>query len=450
MLPPGFRPIVRTTFSVAGDVASFDQAGFRSALLSQFSEAEDVTLTVTPGSVNVVATLIMRSRASAESAANRIATTPTSTMQSNWFGSVNGGAGVVIENTPSATTTVAVLSPPPPKPPPPPRPPPPAPPPLAESPAPPVTTSGASPQQEEGLSGRSVLSVAADISFIVVGVLVTLTVACCSVYLMRRRARRAEEQRRQKEIDEARLEALATARAEARAELQAALESLRSSPMANCPAARGGGALPLDYTSPSPLGSIDPSQMQTPWTVDDGRPPSRRPSSRKQVIRRSGPPQQPEDELGLAEWLEQAAFCSDTVLPTNYDEPSVEPDEEQPPPQTQSTVVHTDRPLSPYGELASPRPPHVESITLPRPPHRSQGLSRARALSQRVPSGFQGVQHQSSVREAARRWEGGAVSDRPRIISEERTTERVNYAQPPPSARGYTRREGGGYETYFV
>ena len=200
---------------------------------------------------------------------------------------------------------------------------------------------------------------------------------------MRRRARRAEEQRRQKEIDEARLEALATARAEARAELQAALESLRSSPMANCPAARGGGALPLDYTSPSPLGSIDPSQMQTPWTVDDGRPPSRRPSSRKQVIRRSGPPQQPEDELGLAEWLEQAAFCSDTVLPTNYDEPSVEPDEEQPPPQTQSTVVHTDRPLSPYGELPSPRPPHVDSITLPRPPHRSpRPLEGARPLAE--------------------------------------------------------------------
>ena len=114
----------------------------------------------------------------------------------------------------------------------------------------------------------------------------------------------------------------------------------------------------------------------------------------------------------FAEWLEQAAICSDTVLPTNYDEPSVEPDEEQPPPQTQSTVVHTDRPLSPYGELPSPRPPHVESITLPRPPHRSQGLSRARALSQRVPSGFQGVQHQSSVREAARRCSFRSLRDK--------------------------------------
>ena len=93
---------MRSTFVVAGDVASFDAEGFRLALLAQFGEAEEVTLRVTSASVRVEVTLTMASSSAAMRAADTIATTPVATMQSSWFASVNGGAGVTIENVPTS------------------------------------------------------------------------------------------------------------------------------------------------------------------------------------------------------------------------------------------------------------------------------------------------------------------------------------------------------------
>ena len=106
-LPPArpgtaYSAVMRSTCVVAGDVASFDAEGFRLALLAQFGEAEEVTLRVTSASVRVEVTLTMASSSAAMRAADTIATTPVATMQSSWFASVNGGAGVTIENVPTS------------------------------------------------------------------------------------------------------------------------------------------------------------------------------------------------------------------------------------------------------------------------------------------------------------------------------------------------------------
>ena len=106
-LPPArpgtaYSAVMRSTFVVAGDVASFDAEGFRLALLAQFGEAEEVTLRVTSASVRVEVTLTMASSSAAMRAADTIATTPVATMQSSWFASVNGGEGVTIENVPTS------------------------------------------------------------------------------------------------------------------------------------------------------------------------------------------------------------------------------------------------------------------------------------------------------------------------------------------------------------
>ena len=83
--------IVDTSFTVAGDVASFDAPAFRSALLAKFTDAVDVRLAVSAASVRVNATIVMPSIAAANVAADAIRTTPMATMQAEWFGSGEGG-----------------------------------------------------------------------------------------------------------------------------------------------------------------------------------------------------------------------------------------------------------------------------------------------------------------------------------------------------------------------
>ena len=66
-------------------MTSFDSAGFRAALLAQFTDAQEATITATAASVNVKAVLLMSSAASAASAASAIASTTVGDMQSDWF-----------------------------------------------------------------------------------------------------------------------------------------------------------------------------------------------------------------------------------------------------------------------------------------------------------------------------------------------------------------------------
>lgn len=80
---------MRTRFTVSGDIATFDAAAFRAALYLQFPEAKDIRLAVSPGSVQVAVTMTMSSEDAADSAAATIASTPTTDMQSRWFGGLN-------------------------------------------------------------------------------------------------------------------------------------------------------------------------------------------------------------------------------------------------------------------------------------------------------------------------------------------------------------------------
>jgi hypothetical protein len=157
--PPGgvYKVTVRTTFTLAGSVDTFDPAPFRTALLAQFPAAEEVVLTVTAvrralgsmaedvassghrrrlQSIAVGAKLIMPSATAASAASTSISSTPATTMSSSWF-----GGSVSVASVTAATVQSEVLiapSPPPPTPPPPscpPHSPPPTPP--AEPPLPP-------------------------------------------------------------------------------------------------------------------------------------------------------------------------------------------------------------------------------------------------------------------------------------------------------------------------
>jgi len=108
---------VTATFLLAGDVASFDEAGFRMALLARFADAADVLLAVSTASVRVVATLLLPSASAAARVAREIATTPMATMERSWFASVNGRAGVTLESPPTAQVVAQHLPLPPPAPP---------------------------------------------------------------------------------------------------------------------------------------------------------------------------------------------------------------------------------------------------------------------------------------------------------------------------------------------
>ena len=107
--------IVDTSFTVAGDVASFDAPAFRSALLAKFTDAVDVRLAVSAASVRVNATIVMPSIAAANVAADAIRNTPVATMQEEWFGAGGrvgdggggGGATIRLEAAPVVEGIVA-------------------------------------------------------------------------------------------------------------------------------------------------------------------------------------------------------------------------------------------------------------------------------------------------------------------------------------------------------
>ena len=106
---------MKASFTVEGDVATFDADGFRLALLARFSDADDVTLVVTPASIRVDATIVMPDESTATSAADVITTTPISEMQRDWFASVGGGAGITINSMRDVsvgTVSIASISPP--------------------------------------------------------------------------------------------------------------------------------------------------------------------------------------------------------------------------------------------------------------------------------------------------------------------------------------------------
>jgi len=105
---------VQASFTVAGDVASFDSTGFRDALHARFSDAEEVTIVVTSASVRVDATIVMPNQSAATSVASDITSTPTEDMQREWFASVGGGAGVKLASVRATVASVTVSAPSPP------------------------------------------------------------------------------------------------------------------------------------------------------------------------------------------------------------------------------------------------------------------------------------------------------------------------------------------------
>jgi hypothetical protein len=108
-------PAVTASFTVQGDVASFDSEGFRDALLARFTDAEDVTLVVTSASIIVEATIVMRDESAAQSAATAISTTNMADMERDWFANVGGGTGLSIAAvSAAAVASVLVVAPSPP------------------------------------------------------------------------------------------------------------------------------------------------------------------------------------------------------------------------------------------------------------------------------------------------------------------------------------------------
>jgi hypothetical protein len=93
------------TFVLAGEVATFDRAGFKRALLAVFTDARDATLTVTSASVVVHATLLFGVSTQAHAAATSITTTPVGTMQDTWFAAL----GVTITQAPTASVSSVVV-----------------------------------------------------------------------------------------------------------------------------------------------------------------------------------------------------------------------------------------------------------------------------------------------------------------------------------------------------
>ena len=91
------------SFVLAGDLATFDKAGFKSSLQTQFSTAERVSVVYTAASVQANATLSYVQASTAQSARTLIASTDAATMASNWF-----GGSVSILNEPSATMALEV------------------------------------------------------------------------------------------------------------------------------------------------------------------------------------------------------------------------------------------------------------------------------------------------------------------------------------------------------
>jgi len=331
-------------FSIAGDVMSFDRVGFRLALLSQFSDAEDVTLRVTPASVNVEATLVMRSASSAASAVDLIASTPAQNMQT-WFASVNGGSGAIIQNTPTATITQTLSVAPS------------LPPPLLPL-DPPAEPPSPYRQGDARLTFRgSALTIAADVTFLLVGIVVIIAAGLTFARLFRRCRRQVEVPHTI--IDKAQERARMEARAEAREELQAVISSLRNSPstspepsslyfrsLAHTPASNSHTQAEEGRTlATQGMVRVERSAVET-WmpAVSDGSQASPGPSmadmSSPVAHETTIPGRSPHAiayggavqpfELELAEWLEQP-YCSDVMEHTRS------PD--LPPPNSAQSVI---------------------------------------------------------------------------------------------------------------
>lgn len=103
------KPIVRVTFTVAGDVASFDSAAFKASVLKLFANADDARVSVSSASIRIDVELIMPSAADAESAASRL-------QEAAATGTLSSSLGVIIESisTPQVTRmTYSAPAPPP-------------------------------------------------------------------------------------------------------------------------------------------------------------------------------------------------------------------------------------------------------------------------------------------------------------------------------------------------
>ena len=148
-----YRSIVHSTFTLDGDLSSFNEASFRASLLERFPNAEELTLTVAPASIRVEATFTMVTPGAARKVASTIRWTSPQQMQSTWFAdtgvavlsgqdrptaSVENDVLVVADSpSPPAPPFPPPLPPPKPSPPPPPSPPPMPPPPPSPPPPPP-------------------------------------------------------------------------------------------------------------------------------------------------------------------------------------------------------------------------------------------------------------------------------------------------------------------------
>lgn len=106
--PPGATYVQRviTEFKLQGDIAAFDADAFKTALLAEFPSATKIDLRFTSGSITVVAEMEFSTEGSARAAANKVDTTPVSTMQSVWFASVGQ---IVILQKPVASIAQALV-----------------------------------------------------------------------------------------------------------------------------------------------------------------------------------------------------------------------------------------------------------------------------------------------------------------------------------------------------
>ena len=106
--------MVSISFTIAGDLSTFDASGFRMFLISRFSAALDVGLQAVAGSVVVFVSLIFDSQGDASGAVNDISTTSVAVIQQGWLNNtvtVESVAAPVMES-----KLLAAPSPPPPSP----------------------------------------------------------------------------------------------------------------------------------------------------------------------------------------------------------------------------------------------------------------------------------------------------------------------------------------------
>ena len=87
-----------------GSVADFDAPSFKSKLMLKFPQASDVTLTVTAGSVNVKAELVMRSESDAKAVQSTIRATSVAQL------SAELGVAIQAKSDPTVSTELVTVS----------------------------------------------------------------------------------------------------------------------------------------------------------------------------------------------------------------------------------------------------------------------------------------------------------------------------------------------------